>query len=197
MYFLHQFRDQGHALLCIRHDLVSVFRLDSYNYIHNLMTWTLEIVLQSFQISNFSGGSMPPDPQQKGLCGPLSIPSPTFFKLAAHFKVYWNPWLIPVSQWITVAPRRPIAKHFKHWLSLSSSGTEIWRKDKREASYLNPHMLAWAGWMPTSQSCYRVGNCIKLPHNYNLELYSAKSYHCLEINKLSMNKSAKVIILTC
>lgn len=127
---------------------------------------------------------------KKGLCGPLSIPSPTFVKLAAHFKVYWNPWLIPVSQWTTVAPRRSNAKHFKHWLSLSSSETEIWRRDKREASYLNPHMLAWAGWMPTSQSCYRVGNCIKLPHNYNLELYSAKSYHCLEINKLSMNKSA-------
>ena len=192
MYFLLQFRHQGHALLCIRHDLVSVFRLDSYKYIHNLMTWTLEIVLQSFQISNFSQ-----TPQQKGLCGPLPIPSPTFIKLAAHFKVYWNPWLIPVSQWTTVAPRRPNAKHFKHWLSLSSSGTEIWRREKREACYLNPHMLAWAGWMPTSQSCYRVGNCIKLPHNYNLELYSAKSYHCLEINKLSMNKSAKVIILTC
>ena len=32
MYFLLQFRDQGHALLWIRHDLVSVFWLDSYIY---------------------------------------------------------------------------------------------------------------------------------------------------------------------
>ena len=32
MYFLAQFRDQGHASLRIRHDLVSLLRLDSSSW---------------------------------------------------------------------------------------------------------------------------------------------------------------------
>ena len=46
-------------------------------YRHNLMPRTLEIVFQSFQISNFSGGGgggMHPDPPSKY----LSLPSHTF-----------------------------------------------------------------------------------------------------------------------
>ena len=30
---------------------------------------------------------------KKGRYGPLLIPSPTLLKLAAYFKLYWNPWI--------------------------------------------------------------------------------------------------------
>ena len=54
----------------------------------------LEIVFQSFKISNFSlggGGGMPPDLVAPRPCGPLSIPLPTLLKLAAHFNFIETP----------------------------------------------------------------------------------------------------------
>ena len=48
-----------------------------------------ENIVQSFQVSNFSGGGMPPDtPNKRGQCGPSSLLSPTLLKLTAYFKLY-------------------------------------------------------------------------------------------------------------
>ena len=78
MYFLRHFWDQGQALLRIRHDL---------------MPRMLEIAFKSFQISNFFLGACPQTPLAKGALWPLvnTVTYSTLPKLAAYFKIYWNP----------------------------------------------------------------------------------------------------------
>ena len=88
MYSLPQFRDQGHASLCIEHDLVPLLRLVMalLIFMHNLMP-NIVSDLPDFKIF-WGDGEYPQTPEQKWPCGPLSTPSPTLLKLAAHFKLY-------------------------------------------------------------------------------------------------------------